>query len=191
MRLPQLRSAVAGVVMAMALSACQPPSATSVPAPVAMTGDALGHYCQMYLSDHGGPKAQIHLKGIEDPIWFAQVSDAVAFLHDPERPADVAAIYVNDMAKARSWSDVGIENWIPAEGAFYVINSKQMGGMGTREAIPYSTREAGEVFAGAEGGVVVAIADIPDAYVRAVVELDTDETQGQQSGAEQDHVTLN
>lgn len=190
MRLSQLRSVLASVAIVVALSACQPPSAT-VPAPVVMTDDALGHYCQMYLSDHGGPKAQIHLKGIEAPIWFAQISDAVAFLHDPERPADVAAIYVNDMAKARSWSDVGIGNWIPAEDAFYVINSKQMGGMGTREAIPYSTREAGEAFARQEGGVVVAIADIPDAYVRAAAEPDTDETQGQQSGAEHDHVTLN
>ena len=57
-----------------------------------MTDEALGYYCQMYLADHGGPKAQVHEKGQEQPLWFSQVSDAVVYLRGGEKRGDHAPI---------------------------------------------------------------------------------------------------
>lgn len=152
--------------LAMPLAACQKAETDAKPAAISMTDEALGHYCQMYLADHGGPKAQIHLAGFEQPLWFSQVSDAIAYLHDPEREAEIRAIYVTDMAAAASWSEPGRDNWIDADTAFFVTGSRQLGGMGVPEAIPFASRAAAERFVAAEGGSIVALEEIPEAYVR-------------------------
>lgn len=157
---------LAGSLLSMPLAGCSGETSAEVPAPIAMTDDAVGHYCQMYVLDHGGPKAQIHLKGFEQPLWFAQVSDAVAYMHDKERTADVMAVYVSDMEKAVSWGEPGVENWVAAERAFFVTGSRQMGGMDTPEAIPFGTREAAEAFVEREGGGIVTFDAIPEDYVR-------------------------
>lgn len=148
----------------LALTACQEEDGAP-PSPVAMTDEAIGHYCQMYLADHGGPKAQIHLKGYDQPLWFSQVSDAAAYMHDPEQIAEIRAVYVSDMAMAPNWAEPGIANWIAADRAQFVIGSHQMGGMGMPEAIPFGTLDAAEAFAAREGGQVVGFQAIPQDYV--------------------------
>jgi copper chaperone NosL len=147
-----------------ALTACQEEDGAP-PSPIAMTDEAIGHYCQMYLADHGGPKAQIHLKGYDQPLWFSQVSDAAAYLHDPEQIAEIKAVYVSDMALAPTWAEPGIGNWIAADQAQFVIGSRQMGGMGMPEAIPFGTAEAAAAFVAREGGQVVSFETIPPDYV--------------------------
>ncbi len=132
--------------------------------PVAMTDEAIGHYCQMYLADHGGPKAQIRLEGYQAPVWFAQVSDAAAFIRDPEKLAPIAAIYVSDMDKAPNWAEPGRENWIAASEAHFVIDSRTMGGMGTPEAIPFGTEAGAAAFIAGNGGRMVAFDAIPEGY---------------------------
>ena len=161
-----LRPIIAGLLVLLPLAGCNEDGPAGMPAPVAMTDEALGHYCQMYLADHGGPKAQIHLKGFEAPLWFSQVSDAVAFVHDGEKPADIVAVFVSDMGKAPSWGEPGVDNWINADKAYFVIGSKQMGGMGTPEAIPFGTQDAAQTFTNVNGGKVVSFAEIPEQYVR-------------------------
>lgn len=153
------------LALAFGLAACQEETA-AIPEPVAMTDEALGHYCQMYLADHGGPKAQVALEGYSQPVWFSQVSDAIAYVHDREREAPIAAIYVSDMEKAPSWSEPGIENWVLADAAHFVIDSAQPGGMGTPEAIPFGTLAAAEAFVAANGGQIVAFDAVPESYVR-------------------------
>jgi copper chaperone NosL len=153
------------LALILVLAACKDETA-AVPQPVEMTDEALGHYCQMYLSDHAGPKAQIHLDGYDQPLWFSQVSDAVAYVHDPEQIAPIAAIYVSDMAKAASWAEPGKANWIAATDARYVIESAQLGGMGVPEAIPFGTEAAADAFVAAHGGKVVTFDAVPEAYVR-------------------------
>lgn len=152
-------------MLAVLLAACQDTSSGGKPSPVAMTQEAVGYYCQMYVLDHAGPKAQIHLARIEAPLWFAQVSDAVAYLKDPDQIADIEVVYVNDMGSAPSWAEVGADNWIDAATAFFVIESKQMGGMGMPEAVPFSVRAEADAFALKEGGRVMGLLDIPEAYV--------------------------
>jgi copper chaperone NosL len=154
----------------LALAACQD-EAVEVPGPVALTEDALSHFCRMQVIDHGGPKAQIHLEGYHYPIFFAQVRDGLAYLKGPERLAPVVVVYVSDMGVAPSWDKPGAENWINAEGAFYVVGARVNGGMGAPEVTPFRERQAAEAFATRNGGAVMAIDQIPDEAVFSAIEI--------------------
>ena len=46
-------------------------------------------------------------------------------------------MYVNDMGVAR-WEAPEPGTWIDANGAWYVIGSDRMGGMGVPEAVPFA-----------------------------------------------------
>lgn len=140
-------------------------SSDPVPGPVAMTEEAVGHYCSMNILEHEGPKAQIHLKGIEHPIWFSQVRDAVAYLRSPEEHLESVVVYVHDMAKADSWARPGDDAWIDSTNAVFVIGSRKTGGMGTPEVIPFASINAAETFIAEFGGKSVSLSDIPDEYV--------------------------
>lgn len=168
-----LRSAlfVAALVL---LSACKEEVVQST-APQDMTPETLGHYCQMNLLEHPGPKAQVFLEGNPAPLFFSQVRDAIAYMRGPEQVAPIVSVYVNDMGKAgATWDRPGDGNWIVADKAFYVLGSARAGGMGAPEAVPFSSRERAEDFALAEGGRVLTLADITDAMVLAPVDAGTD-----------------
>ena len=181
-----IRRIVITALAALLLTACQESESKVVPPAIAMTEEALGHYCQMDLSEHDGPKAQIHLVGHDHPVWFSQVRDAIAFTRLPEETADVAAVYVSDMGKAPSWADPGIDNWVDAEKALFVIESRSRGGMGTPEAVPFSEEQAAEKFVADNGGRIVDLAGIPDDYVLGPVDatppdaVETGSTSGEE-----------
>lgn len=145
--------------------------AAVLPDPVAMTEEAVGYYCNMNILEHTGPKAQIHLKGIEMPVWFSQVRDGVAFLRSPEETFEVVAVYVNDMGKAKQWDFPGDDTWINAENAWFVIGSVKSGGMGAPEVIPFASGDDAKAFIAESGGTAVRLADIPDDYVLGPVDL--------------------
>ena len=144
----------------------------ALPDPVRLTDEAVGHYCRMTVLDHPGPKAQIHLAGVPEPIFFVQVRDALAYAKGPERDAVPVAIYVSDMGAAPSWAEPGAGNWILARDARYVVGGNVRGGMGAPELVPFSSAEAAGRFADRHGGEVLAFADIPLATVLAPVEID-------------------
>ncbi len=153
----------------LALAACREESA-ELPAPVAMTEEAVGYYCQMDLLEHPGPKAQVHLKDMPVPLFFAQVRDAVAYQRMPEQSHDIVAIYVSDMDHAPGWDDPGAENWITADAAHFVLGSESAGGMGAEELVPFGTLAGAEAFAAEHGGRVVSLSAIPDSAVLAPAE---------------------
>lgn len=136
-----------------------------VPPPVALNSDAMGVFCGMNVLEHPGPKGQIITASRIDPFWFTSVRDAVAFTLMPDQPRDIRAIYVSDMARAPSWEEPGATNWVDARKAFFVIESRQQGGMGAAEAVPFGNRAAADGFAASNGGQVVTFAQIPSAYV--------------------------
>lgn len=148
-------------------------AAPAGPAPVAaeVPDDATGHYCGMLLSDHEGPKGQIHLESREGPIWFSSVRDTVAFLRLPEEASDVSAVYVNDMGLARSWEHPEPGTWVDAREAWFVVESTMQGGMGAPEAVPFSTQSAAGEFRHEHGGRVVRLDGIADDYVLGPVDL--------------------
>ena len=129
----------APILLILLLAGCRDEVAVVAPEPVAMTEEAVSHFCMMSLDEHPGPKAQIHLEGMPFPIFFAQVRDGIAYLKLPERSAGIAAVYVSNMSRAPSWDAPGIGNWIAAEDAIFVVGADVTGGMGAPELAPFET----------------------------------------------------
>lgn len=155
----------------LALAACKE-EASVAPDPVAMTEQALGHFCQMNIADHGGPKGQVHLDGQLQPLFFAQARDVIAYLKTPEREAEITAVYVSDMGAAPSWRYPGENNWIPADTATFVVGARVAGGMGAPEIVPFADPDAAKAFADAYGGRVMTFEQIPDDAALGPIDLD-------------------
>ncbi|MBD9375292.1 nitrous oxide reductase accessory protein NosL [Rhizobium sp. ARZ01] len=156
---------IAAIVATVLLSGCNKQEQAEAPAPYALTQEAMGRYCGMNLLEHAGPKGQVILQQIPEPIWFSSARDTVAFTMLPDEPKEIAAIYVSDMGKAPSWEAPGMENWIDARTAFYVIGSTLRGGMDVEEAVPFSKQDAAQAFAAKNGGRVVTFGELPEDYI--------------------------
>lgn len=155
---------IASLAILLSLTGCAQERA-EMPAPYALTQEAIGRYCGMNVLEHAGPKGQVILDAIPEPIWFSSARDTIAFTMLPDEPKEIAAIYVSDMGKAASWEEPGAENWIDARKAFYVIGSARRGGMGVEEAVPFSENGAAKAFAAQNGGEVVDFDDLPERYI--------------------------
>lgn len=156
----------------LSVSACTEEVAQNI-APQDMTAETLGHYCQMNLLEHPGPKAQVHMKNMPAPLFFSQVRDAIAYARAPEQIAPILAIYVNDMgAGGATWEQPGDGNWIDAGKAFFVVGSVRAGGMGAPETVPFASRTEAETFVKTEGGTVLELSAITDDMVLTPVEQD-------------------
>lgn len=165
----RLRSALFLAMLAL-VSACKEDVSQNL-APRDLTPETLGHYCQMNLMEHPGPKAQVFLKDNPAPLFFSQVRDAIAYTRAPEQVAPIVAVYVNDMGAAgATWDQPGDGNWIAADKAFYVVGSARQGGMGAPEAVPFSSRESAQAFIRSEGGRVLMLAEISSDMVLRPVE---------------------
>lgn len=157
------------------LAACKEDVAQNL-TPVALTAESVGHYCQMNLLEHEGPKAQVHLDGLPGaPLFFSQVRDAIAYARLPEQSHPILAIWVNDMgASGATWADPGKDNWVDAKTAIYVVGADLSGGMGAPELVPFSDQQAAQEFARTHGGKLMSLANIPDEAVIAPVAQNDD-----------------
>lgn len=162
MRAPFLVALLGGLLLA---GCGDKPAAKAPPPPHTLTADAVGKYCGMTLVEHPGPKGQILLASQAAPVWVSSARDAIAFTLLPEEAKDIRAIYVSDMGKAPSWADPGVDNWVEAHSAVFVIGSAMRGGMGAEETVPFSDRSAAERFVAEHGGRLVELAGIPRDYV--------------------------
>ncbi|WP_252193182.1 nitrous oxide reductase accessory protein NosL [Rhizobium sp. CSW-27] len=154
------------------LAGCQQKTAQDT-TPQDMTAETLGHYCQMNLLEHPGPKGQVFLEGMPAPLFFSQVRDVIAYMRGPEQMAPIVAVYVNDMgAPGATWDHPGDGNWIAVDKAVYVVGSTRQGGMGAPETVPFSSTERAQSFARAEGGRVLALDEITDDMVLTPVETE-------------------
>lgn len=183
--------AAAAIAASFLLVGCEGKESTIMPPPFALTEEAMGRYCGMNVLEHSGPKGQIILQQVLEPIWFSSARDALAFTMLPEEPKDIAAIYVSDMAKAPSWDRPGAENWVDARKAFFVIGSSARGGMGAEEAVPFSSKTDANAFASKNGGQVVGFDEVPKDYVLGtgaeVPAADSDADINGASGEGHDH----
>ena len=99
-----MKAKIALLLGLLSLAACgQADGTAEAPRPREVTDASVAQFCGMALAEHGGPKAQIFVRGLADPYWFASVRDAFAFTMLQETPKAIAAIYVNDMARAQNW----------------------------------------------------------------------------------------
>jgi copper chaperone NosL len=158
------------LLFALALTACQDEVAQNTD-PLPLTPETLGHFCQMNLLEHDGPKGQVHLDGLPGaPLFFSQVSDLVTYLRLPEQSGAVLAIYVSDMgAEGATWEEPGAANWTDATTATYVVGAAVTGGMGAPELVPFSDAAAARAFAALHGGTLMDLTAIPDS---AIVSID-------------------
>jgi nitrous oxide reductase accessory protein NosL len=162
MRTPLTVTLLAAALL-LPLSACKQERADAAPPPpVAITADAIGHYCGMNLVDHPGPKGQVILKDRDTPVWFSSVRDTLAFTMLPEEPRDYRAVYVTDMTRARDPQKPDLTAWIDARRAWYVLGSAQRGGMGAAEPFPFPDETAAKAFAVAQGGTVKRFAELKE-----------------------------
>ncbi len=161
----RLSVAIGAIAASLLLSACKGKEEAAMPPPFALTEEAMGRYCGMNVLEHAGPKGQIILEQIPEAIWFSSARDTIAFTMLPEEPRDIAAIYVSDMSKATNWDEPGAENWIDARKAYFVIESAQRGGMGTEEAVPFSSEADANAFAEKHGGRLVSFDEMPKDYI--------------------------
>lgn len=154
------------LISLLLLTACKEEVAQSTD-PVALGPDTTGHFCQMNLTEHPGPKAQAHLDGLPGaPLFFSQVRDAIAYARLPERDHRILAIWVSDMgAPGATWDNPGADNWTEAASATYVMGSSLMGGMGAPDVIPFADPAKARSFAARFGGRVLSLDDIPDRAV--------------------------
>ena len=153
------------ILCALSLAACRDEE-VALPLPAAMTAEAVGHYCQMGILEHSGPKAQAFLEGLPAPLFFSQVRDVVAHMRMPEQSHTMTVAYVSDMgAPGATWDAPGADNWINAAEAHFVVGSTVTGGMGAPEIVPFSDRDAAVRFAAGHGGQVMGLGDIPDSAV--------------------------
>ena len=150
--------------ISLLLISCEKNQVVEVPSAQTLTRDANGYYCLMTVLNHSGPKGQIILNDQPQALWFTSVRDTIAFTLSPEEPKNIAAIYVNDMTNA-DWDNPGVDNWIAASKAWYVIGSKHSGGMGAPEAIPFASKDKAQLFSEQEGGAVYDFATIPQEYI--------------------------
>ncbi|MCD0503669.1 nitrous oxide reductase accessory protein NosL [Bordetella petrii] len=155
-----------GALLLATLAACgEPGQAGAPPAPHALDTDAVGHYCGMALNEHNGPKGQLFLAGQQQPVWFSAIKQVFAYTLLPEEPKTITAIYVNDMAGAEAGLPPNPHAWIDARRAYYVIESRYIGGMGAEDALPFAQRAQANAFAQRHGGLVAAFDDVPESYV--------------------------
>ena len=161
------------LLLAVAAAGCsEATSEAARPEPIALTEVAAGHYCQMVILEHEGPKAQAHLAGFPAPLWFSQVRDGIAYLKSPEQSTELRALYVNDMGSAASWSEPGDDSWIDARDAHFVVGSDAVGGMGASEIVPFSSVDSAAEFARMRGGTVMRLDEIPAEVVLSPMEFD-------------------
>lgn len=160
-----MRRVFASLVGVLLIAACDSEQVAKIPDPHEPTQNATGYYCNMTVVEHDGPKGHIFLVGDGIPFWFTSVRDTIAFTMLPEESKDIAIVYVNDMAKAKSWDKPEAGNWINAKEAVYVIGSTRVGGMGAPEPVPFSVTDKANQFAAEFGGEIVAFTDIPREYI--------------------------
>jgi copper chaperone NosL len=170
---PMLRGALVAAVLLTA--ACQEDrSASAPPPPQEITEAAIGHYCGMALTDHAGPKGQVLLKSLGEPVWTSSVRDVFAFTMLPEEPKDIAAIYVTDLARVKNWNRPEPGAWVEAREAWYVVDSGRHAEMGGSEMLPFGAEGAARDYAQRHGGKVKRFGEITEAAVFAYAEKPAD-----------------
>ena len=153
-----LPGVLAATMLAAPRDQARPP-ARDIPA------GAVAEFCGMTLQQHPGPKAQLFAGDRVQPYWFGSVREMFAFTMLSEKPRDIRAIYVTDLARARNWDFPEPGTWIEARAAVFVIGSRGDAHMDTDEAAPFGNAAAAAAFAARRGGRLVRFTGVPQEYI--------------------------
>lgn len=126
------------------------------PLPVEFDREHACKVCGMIITDFPGAKAQIHYKKGEYDS-FCSTLDMFLFYLQPDRPADIAAVYVNDMGEADM--EHPVNHWTDAAKASYVYGGNVMGAMG-EALVPFAEIKDAEAYMKQHGGRLVKFNDV-------------------------------
>lgn len=146
-----LTAAIAGLL----ISGCTRDNGKK-PQPVELSRDHACAVCGMIIVDFPGAKAQIHYKDRTYSV-FCSTLDLFLFYHQPDRPANIRALYVNDMGKADQARPRG--HWINADSALYVQGGDVMGPMG-EALVPFGAKDDAEAYRKKHGGRILAFSEV-------------------------------
>lgn len=86
------------------------------------------HLDGMLLAEYPGPKGQILVTGLAEPMFFCDTMELFNIVLAGEQVLRIEAIYVQDMGQA-GWEEPR-GHWFDARKGWYVIGSKRHGSMG-------------------------------------------------------------
>lgn len=110
----------------------------------------------MIIVDFPGAKAQLHYHDGKTS-YFCSTLDMFLFYLQPDRPAHLAVLYVNDMGTADPLHPAG--HWIEAQKALYVQGGDVMGPMG-EALVPFADPAKADAYRKKHGGKIVAFNDV-------------------------------
>ncbi len=126
------------------------------PLPIELTRAHACRVCGMITVDLPGPKAQIHYKN-GNIDTFCGTLHMFSFYLQPDRPPNIAAIYVNDVRE--TGREHPEDRWIDAMKAFYVYGGDAVGPHGGA-IIPFSDIKNADAYVKEDGGWVVMFDEI-------------------------------
>ena len=139
-------------------SACKQADKTDLDtAPAAISGDDECALDGMIVANYPGPKAQIRYRQDGKIEFFCETKELFHVYVEPGMEAKVAALYVQDTA-AIDWKKP-VDNWIEAQGAFYVVGASLNGSMGPTYA-PFKNRADAAAFIKQYGGKTMTFNEV-------------------------------
>jgi copper chaperone NosL len=126
------------------------------PFPIELTREHACAVCGMVTVDLPGTKAQIHYRNGKTDT-FCCTLHMLSFYLQPDRPRNIAAIYVNDMGKADWEQPKG--QWIDAKKAFYVAGGDVMGPHG-EAFVPFSELKDADGYIKDHGGKIIKFDEV-------------------------------
>ncbi len=154
----RIKSLVLMCAVASALIGCGNNDKPVERKPIAFSEHDRCHICGMAILRYKGPKAEIFMKNIEDPIKFCSTRDGFTFALQPENKKRVEIMFLHDIGST-DWDKPEDSALIDAKDALYVYGSDKEGVMGI-EAIPFSSEEAAKKFEKEHGGGIYRYPDI-------------------------------
>ena len=146
------------IALFVLLTSCGTPN-DPIPTPLEAGTNTMGFYCGMALSEHPGPKGQIHVAGETAPLWFTSVRESFTYLQMDGATRRIRAFYVNDMGN-NDWNAPQPHTWILAQMAFFVMDSSKHTGVGTTEIIPFREQTQAEAFIKQYGGRIATYQEV-------------------------------
>ena len=114
------------------------------------------HVCGMLIKGFPGPKGQAFETRSDQMRKFCSTMEMMIWYLQPENQANVASIYVHDMAFS-PWDKPDDGFLIDAKSAFYVLGSDMSASMG-KSLATFSSADAAKSFVEQHGGEIITFA---------------------------------
>jgi len=139
------------LILLISLIACSDPQQIENPrSPVIFESGDECHVCGMLITKLPGPKGQAFDKRSPRIRKFCSTFDLISWYLQPENQANVAEIYVHDMADT-DWDNPDDTQLISARSAFFVVGSKRKSSMG-KSIASFAKQQDAELFIQQWGG---------------------------------------